>query len=82
MLGWPLLLSESVADYQSRCRSGGFSFVIIISVVVINLIPPKASKHFRLTSSNKYNLYSFVNFYKKLPDNSVVIDLLLTSDGF
>lgn len=54
--GWPLLLSKSVADYQSRCGSGGFSFVIIISVVVINLIPPKASKHFRLTSSNKYNL--------------------------
>lgn len=81
MLGWPLLLNESVADYQSRCRNGGFSFVIIISVV-INPIPPKASKYFRITSSNKYNLNSFVNFYKKLPDNSVVIDLLLTSDRF
>lgn len=56
MLGWPLLLSESVAEYQSGFRSGGFSFVIIIYVVVINLIPPKASKHFCLTSSNKYNL--------------------------
>lgn len=73
-------MNESVADYQSRCRNGSFSFVIIISVVVINLIPPKASKYFCITSLNKYNLNSFVNFYKKLPDNSVVIDLLLTSD--